>query len=246
MAKALIFLKATDDNQTLLAQSVHALAQSIYQQATPAEQGAMSIRVMQSLIEDPLSNRLRPDHVCDVSIEIKTQPGVPLSKALEPWQQINDQCQSLMAAQASLALVMREQRWKPSAPQPICYHYLMLRRPDFSPADYADYYLNYHRRFGLITPGIEGYSQNMVDLSSSKKLCEQLNLTFQEVTSISEMHMRDIDTFMSSPAMAEIGPEAGMDESRFVDRDRSRMFCSEIIFSLGDQQTVTDSVFASE
>ena len=235
MAKALLFLKAADGSAPALLNAVQSFAETAY---ASIQHCGSTLRVMASLEEDPLCNRPRPNHLADVTIEIKTQPGQPL--ALADWDNLAGQLGECLDAGQSLALVMHEYCWRPSAPQPICYHYLMVRRADFSPADYSDYYLHYRKRFGMITPGIEAYSQNIIDQPSSKKLCETSGLGFYEVTSISEMYMRDIDTFLSSPAMAEIGPEAGEDEARFVDRAASVMFCSSIVLSLGDQSTIKE------
>jgi hypothetical protein len=235
-----LFLKAANGSAPVLLTAVRSLAETAY---AAIQDCGSTLQVMASLEEDPLCNRPRPNHFADVTIEIKTQPGQPLAPALADWDNLAGQLGECLDAEQSLALVMHEHCWRLSAPQPIYYHYLMVRRADFSPADYSDYYLHYHKRFGMITPGIEAYSQNMIDQPSSKKLCQKSGLGFYEVTSISEMQMRDIDTFLSSPAMAEIGPEAGEDEARFVDRAASVMFCSSIVLSLGDQSTIGDSCF---
>jgi hypothetical protein len=240
MAKALLFLKAANGSAPVLLTAVRSLAETAY---AAIQDCGSTLQVMASLEEDPLCNRPRPNHFADVTIEIKTQPGQPLAPALADWDNLAGQLGECLDAEQSLALVMHEHCWRLSAPQPIYYHYLMVRRADFSPADYSDYYLHYHKRFGMITPGIEAYSQNMIDQPSSKKLCQKSGLGFYEVTSISEMQMRDIDTFLSSPAMAEIGPDAGEDEAQFVDRAASVMFCSSIVLSLGDQSTIGDSCF---
>ena len=240
MAKALLFLKASDGNATALLSAVQSFAETAFA-ANP--HGGSTLQVMASLEDDPLCNRPRPDHLADVTVEVKTQSGQPLAPALVVWDGLADQLDECVDAGQSLALVMDEHRWRPSPPQPIYYHYLMVRRADFSPADYSDYYLHYHKRFGMITPGIEGYSQNIIDQPSSKNLCRKAGLGFYEVTSISEMQMRDIDTFLRSPAMAEIGPEAGEDETRFVDRAASVMFCSSVVLSLGDQSAINESCF---
>jgi hypothetical protein len=241
MAKALLFLKASHGNASVLLSAVQSLAEAAY---AAVQHCRSTLQVMASLDEDPLCNRPRPDHLADVTVEIKTQPGQPLAPALAVWDNLASQLVDCLDAGQSLALVMREQCWLPSTPQPIYYHYLMVRRADFSPADYSDYYLHYHKRFGLITPAIEGYSQNMIDQPSSKNLCQKSGLGFYEVSSISEMRMRDMDTFISSPAMVEIGPGAREDESRFVDRAASVMFCSSVVLSLGNQSTIDDSCFS--
>jgi hypothetical protein len=237
MAKALLFLKASEGHASGLVSAVQSLAETAY---SATQHYVSTLQVMVSLEQDPLCNRPRPNHLADVTVEIKTQSGQPLAPVLAVWDNLTGQLGECLDAEQSLALVMCEHCWRPSAPQPIYYHYLMVRRSDFSLADYSDYYLAQHKRFGMITPGIESYCQNMIDQPASKKLSEQSRLGFYEVTSISEMQMRDIDTFISSPAMAEIGPEAGEDEERFVDRAASVMFCSSIVLSLGDQSTIKE------
>lgn len=243
MAKALLFLKAADNEASSLLGKVQSMAEKAY---TAIEDCASTLQVMGSLEDDLLLNRSHPDHVADVTVQIKTRPGQPLAPALVVWEGLADQLGDCLKLERSMALVMREQRWMPLSPSsnPIYYHYLMVRREDFSPADFEDYYIHCHHRFGLITPAVDGYSQNMIDQASSSVLSRQLGLGgFYEVSGISELHIPDMNAFIGSAALQKIGPAAEEDEARFADRDASISYCSSVTLSLGDQSTIHHSVF---
>lgn len=238
MAKSLLFLRVTEGRCGEVLESLAAVAPEIFSRYPDRH---ATIRVMATLIEDPLANRKAPDHAADITIELKTSPGLPLSDLATAWSKVLDN--KFIDRSNSLALLMHERQFRPSPPQPICYHYLMIRQDGFKPADYHDYYVNYHSHFGMITPGIEGYSQNYIDQNGSRELALALGLGYREVSSISEMHIANMEEFMSSPAMAEIGPDAAADEARFVNQGASIMFSSSVELSLGDPLAVLQSAF---
>ena len=224
MAKILLFLRAAADAETELLNSLCDAAGNM--QSHPG----LALRIMHRLEDDPLANRKPPHHPADVIVEIKAEPGQPLKFTHAALAALLHDAR--VDRKQSLALTMHERLFRPSRHQAICYHYLMLRRPDFSTADYCDYYVNHHSHFGMITPGIEGYSQNYIDQEGSQQLAAALGVSYREVTSISEMQIASMEKFLASPAMAEIGPEASEDEQRFVDRDQSVMFSSRVVLAM--------------
>jgi hypothetical protein len=240
MAKSLLLLQAGRDGAEALLAESDALCRQLHAQAPSA---ACTVRLLRPLADDPLYNGADGAHPAAVVVEIRTRPGLPLSAALDPLPRLLRAC-SALAPETSLALAMSERVFRPCAPQPLVYHYLMRRREDFSGADYIDYYGHYHSHFGMITPGIEGYRQNLVDPEHSRRLAGETGLGWREVTSVSEMELSTMDHFLNSAAIAEVGPQAALDESRFVDRAASVMFTSRVLLSLGNMATVGDSYFA--
>lgn len=176
-----------------------------------------------------------------IIVELVTAPGRPLAQLCASVQQL---LRDAPVAASSQVYVMQERTYIDCPPQPLCYHYLMVRNPDFSVADYNDYYSNFHCRFGFHTPAIAGYSQNYIDQEASEGYAQSLGLDARQVTSISEMKLPSLETFLASPAMAELGPPAAADEERFVDRANSVSFCSEVVLRLGDFAAVREALFA--
>lgn len=241
MAKALLLLRSVEGKEGALKDWLVTFSEQIHREHGEGS----SIRLMAAVKEDLLCNRPRPDHPTDVTVEIKSRPGLPLETVLQSWSGLADRLTDVLDAKRSLALVVHEREFRPAPEQPICYHYLMVRREGFSPADYWDYYTQYHAHFGMITTGIEGYAQNLVDQEASIKLAQDTGVGYREVTSISEMHIADMETFLGAPDMADIAPRAAEDEARFIDREASVMYSAEVVLSLGDQSSIKNSRFAS-
>ena len=87
---------------------------------------------------------------------------------------------------ASVALDGVDFNFVECPPAPIRYQYLMRRRQDYSHADYLERYGDIHSKFGIATPGIEGYTQFHVDLDASATLADELGLGIADVDSVSE------------------------------------------------------------
>lgn len=233
MAKLLLLLES--DDAPVLEASLIARAEALF----GAEQH-VTLQIMRALSDDvfyaPDSAYARPRLV----VELVTSPGRPL-------QQLHDKLARLLrdspVAASSQVFVMHERVYVDCAPQPLHYHYLMVRNPAFSAADYNDYYANFHCRFGLHTPAIEGYSQNYIDPAASAEFALSLGLKTRAVTSISEMKLPSVEAFLASSAMAELGPPAAADEARFVDRASSVSFCSQVVLRQGDFVSVREALF---
>jgi hypothetical protein len=199
-----------------------------------------AVQLMRAVQDDifyrPGSRFARPQIV----LELVVAPGCPLAIFLPELKTL---LAGLHYSESSLALVMQERVYIDCPPQICYYHYLMLKRPEFSTADYMDYYSNFHCRFGFHTPAIEGYSQNDIDAVASAAVAAELGLSCREVTSISELKMPSLEDFLASPAMAELGEPAAEDELRFVDRDSSVSFSSYVVFRSGNSASVREPVF---
>ncbi len=64
------------------------------------------------------------------------------------------------------------------------------------------------------------------------------------VTSISEMNTTSLEAFFASPAMMELAEPTTIDELRFVNREESVMYTSDVFFQLGDLDNIQQAVFA--
>lgn len=111
---------------------------------------------------------------------------------------------------------------------PVRYQYLMRRRASFSHEDYLRYYRDEHSRFGLKTPGIEGYVQFYVDPSASRYLAGIAGCGVWAVDSVSELYMESIETFIAGVSTSKVGRDAAEDEKSFVDRKHSHHFVSNV------------------
>ncbi len=240
MAKALLFLKAGVATAELEAE-LRASFKENFSVLDPPLLNNVTVRLMRSPEFDPLYNTESPHVHPDLVIEVLTAPGLVFSAVEEAL--VNSLDVAGIDCEQSLALLMHQRVYLPHAPQPVNFHYLMLRREDLSPADYCDYYSHYHCRFGIHCPGIEGYSQNYIDQTGSQQLCRTLAMAYREVTSISEMNTPSLEVFFGSPAMMELAEPTTMDEQRFVNREQSVMFTSEVFFELGDMATIHQAIY---
>ena len=235
MAKALLMLTATEGNRAALQQ---ALADSL--EAVFAERDQLTVQLMKApdtdFFYDPQSPYARPELV----VEVITAPGKPLSTL---HQELVAVMAGLPIKAESQAFVMLERKYIVCQPQQYYYHYLMLKRPEFSAADYRDYYSNFHANMGRHTVGIAGYSQNDIDPPASAELANLLGLSTRDVTSISELKMPDPEAFISNPETMAVAEPAAIDEERFLDRANSVSFTSQVILRLGDFERIQEPVF---
>lgn len=185
---------------------------------------------------DPSAGHARPD----VVVELKVAAGRPLADFQGALTAL---LEDTPYERDSLALAMHERELIPCEPQRFIYHYLMLRKPGFSRADYLDYYARFHSRMGAHTPAIAGYAQNDVDPDASAAIADRLGLACREVTSISELRIPDVEAFMAHPELARVGGPAAEDEARFVDRAASVSFCCERVLCEGEAQAARGPAF---
>jgi hypothetical protein len=111
---------------------------------------------------------------------------------------------------------------------PVRYQYLMRRRASFNHEDYVRYYRDEHSRFGLKTPGIEGYVQFYVDPAASRYVAGIAGCGVWAVDSVSELYMESIETFIAGVSTSNVGGDAAEDEKTFVDRKHSHHFVSNV------------------
>lgn len=111
---------------------------------------------------------------------------------------------------------------------PVRYQYLMRRDALHTHAAYLEYYRQVHSRFGIETPGIEGYVQFHVDPVSSREAARAGGFGVWAVDSVSQLYLESVETFISAVSRSKVGPEAAADERTFVDRSHSFDFISRV------------------
>jgi hypothetical protein len=203
--------------------SVRGVADSLRGRAGDA---GLRVNTMLRLAEDPIG---RAKSFAG-AIEVRGEDARPdafesllegLGDRLEPFAH-PDLCTSLLGE--DVVFIATE-------PTPIRYQYLMRRNADFDHAGYLERYREIHSRFGLETPGIDGYTQFHVDASTSRRLAAISGLGIWGVDSVSELHLRSVEHFIGEITKSDIGARAAADEEIFVDRARSADFCSTVEWS---------------
>jgi len=233
MAKSLLLLD-TDKPRAL---------QALLEERLPAVfagEAQFTAQLMSAVSDDPFYDPRSPYARPQFLLDLVSAPGRPLAQL---YPALAELLPDAPLKSSSSALVMHERVFVACDPQPYYYHYLMRRRPEFTAADYLEYYSRFHSRMGMHTPAIAGYSQNDIDPAASAALAERLGLHWREVTSISELKLPSVDGFIGHPDVMQVAGPAAADEENFVDRFNSVSFCSQVIVRCGDFETIAEPVF---
>lgn len=233
MAKAIVLLD-TDEPQSLRAMLEERLS------AVCADEPHFTAQLMGAVADDPFYDPQSPWARPQFLLELVSAPGKPVAQS---YPALVELLRDAPLKASSSALVMHERVFVACDPQPWYYHYLMRKRPEFTAADYLEYYSRFHSRMGLHTPAIAGYSQNDVDSSASAVLAERLGLHWREVTSISELKLPSVEEFIGHPDVVQVAGPAAADEENFVDRPNSVSFCSQVLVRCGDFDIIDEPVF---
>ncbi len=116
----------------------------------------------------------------------------------------------------------------PAERSPVRYQYLMRRNASFTHAAYLERYRTIHSRFGLVTPGHQGYVQLHVDPDASRRTAVRAGLGVWGCDSVSELHLESQEKFLRALAKSGFGKEPIEDEEVFVDRASSFDLCSTV------------------
>jgi hypothetical protein len=143
---------------------------------------------------------------------------------------VSETLADVIHADLSAVLVGTDNVVIPSDPTPVRYQYCMRRKAGSTHGEYIDYYATHHKRFGFVTPGIDGYVQFHVDLDLSRAAAAAAGLGTWAVDSVSELHMQSLEGFLAALAEQNPGDEALVDEERFVDRRNSVSFTSAVLW----------------
>lgn len=225
MAKQLFYLHALTGRAPQLMDTALAIVASSFFERYPLHAAVMTPR-----LNDPLAIPARSPFLVglDVVLEVVAPGGVSLESCERGLSALLSPLIALVDRESSRVASGYHRCFQESGRKPLRYHYLMVRRQDFSQADYLDYYVHSHSRFGVATP-LADYYQNYIDARAGARLAEVLGLNPLVADSISELRFLRLEDYLSSDVIAEIGPAASVDEERFVDRAASQSFTMEVV-----------------
>jgi hypothetical protein len=176
--------------------------------------------------EDLMANRSDTIRPPALSLEISAPPGTRLATLLPSVRDFIAPLRDDIDPRQSTVLYGVENVVVPGGPDNLCYRYLMRRRDDMCYAEYIDYYVNIHAKFGLETPEISGYRQLHVDHDASRLASESSGVAWIPYDSVTELHMASLERFIQAVATSEVAPKAAEDETHFVRGASSQMFTS--------------------
>lgn len=181
--------------------------------------------VLTQLDDDPfpLAHPLaRPyDAVLELQAPAGSDPVVVTDRLAATLAGIADALRPVAHRDLSGVLVGAPQEIVPTDLTPVRYQYFMRRRAGTTHAAYIDHYFHHHAQFGVVTPGIEGYTQFHVDPAATTVVANRLGLGAVGCDSVSELHLESVATFTTAIAESGFGMEAVVDEETFVDRANS-------------------------
>ena len=225
MAKTILYLHAGNGQSAGLIDSAGKLASHPF-----FEKHQLQLAVMTPRSSDLLAVPSDSEFLArlDIVLEIVFPVGqalralqTELHEALAPVLELTDRSHS--------HVVLGYQRtFQESGPKPVRYHYLMYRRRDYSRADYLDYYVHSHYQFGLVTP-LADYYQNYLDQEGGRELAELFGVSAMAADNISELRFNNVEDYIFSDVIREIGPAAGADEELFVDRRICQSFSMDVL-----------------
>jgi hypothetical protein len=218
--KALIHLVPRAGSEAQWNESVCELVDELREHA---DTGAARVNGMLRLEDDPFGSATPYRAAIEL---IASGAGVaPFESQLAG---LGERVESFAHPDLCTALVGEEVVFVRSERTPIRYQYLMRRNTRFDHAAYLKRYREIHSRFGLETPGIEGYTQFHVDPAGSRQLAAIAGVGVWAVDSVSELHLGSLEHFLDEVAKSAIASSAAADEEVFVDRPRSADFCCKV------------------
>lgn len=224
MHKTLLHFIARNDAKPLLLEKLI---------ATADELGSLDNKTRSTVLEAHSSDPMRGTGLMqrlpaayDASLEVLSANDADLADSLKEVLTGNDLARH-SHVDLCAALVGKNKAFVACDPMPIRYQYCMRRRADYTDEDYLAYYEQHHVKFGLQMPGIEGYSQFHIDPVASEALANALGYGVHGVSSVSELHIADLNVFFDAVAKGSDAGNAGEDEDKFVDRARSIMWLSD-------------------
>lgn len=164
----------------------------------------------------------------DLVLELVAPHGQPIQPLLDDIKTAMTPLLTLVDSAQSYVLGAYHRTFQDSGAKPIRYHYLMYRRDDYSRSDYLDYYTHHHYQFGVKTP-LADYYQNYINPDTTQALASLFGLKPIEADNISELRFDDLEKYLFSDVIREVGPEASLDEEKFVNRAISRSFSMGVL-----------------
>lgn len=215
MAKIVLYLKNTADDKILEASRIEGMLE---------KQREVAWAFLMPMPNDPMATiGHKLYHNIDFAVVISVSKGQTLLPKMTGLAALFRELLKNSDAQCSHVYVAYHHCFKGGSVKPLHYHYLMVKRDDFSRTDYLDYYVNRHATFGLETPHID-YYQTYIDEQASNSFASEFGIQAVQAINVSEMHIEDLPQFLNSGVFEDLGPKAIEDEMRFVDRENSVMF----------------------
>jgi hypothetical protein len=210
MSKIIFYLHATVGQSSALADAAIALASH-----SMFGKYALHLAVMTPCTSDLLAIPAGSHFLAklDLIVEVTFPAGQPINTV--------DRSESCL-------LLGYQRTFQESGKKPLRYHYLMFRGEDYSRADYLDYYIHSHYRFGVATP-LADYYQNYLDQEGGRELAALFGVNAHDADNISELRFERLEDYVFSDVIREIAPEAATDEQLFVNRDRCQSFSMDVI-----------------
>jgi hypothetical protein len=191
------------------------------------EHGATSVCAMRQIPDDPFGSAVARMRPFEASIDARFDTIEAAGAALEG---LSERIAPVAHVDLSGAFGGEDHVVIECDPTPVRYQYLMRRKLHTTHDAYLDHYIENHAKFGLRTPGIEGYVQFHIDADTSRALATVAGVGLWAADSVSELHVASVDTMLAGFASAPtLGDEAGADEETFVDRANSVMFTSDVV-----------------
>jgi EthD domain len=192
------------------------------------DRGAQSVCAMQQVDNDPFALAVPGMRSFQASIDARFADA---SDAIEAISGLEERLGSLLHLDLSGAFGGEDHVVIDGPPTPVRYQYLMRRKYGTTREAYFEHYVNNHAKFGLRTPGIEGYVQFHIDPVLSRALANAAGVGLWAADSVSELHASSLETMLAGFASdATLAEDAGADEERFVDRTNSVMFTSDVVY----------------
>lgn len=225
MAKIVLYLHADNGKYDALIHAARKLASDQY-----LENYKPQISVMTPRTSDPLAVPADSHFLAhlDVVLEIVFPFGEPLKRIQADIHEALSPVLGLVDRNQSHIVLGYHRAFQESGPKPVRYHYLMYRSADYSRADYLDYYVHSHYQFGLATP-LADYYQNYLDLEGGRELATLFGVNSIDADNISELRFDSVEDYLFSDVIREVGPAAGADEERFVDRKICQSFSMDVL-----------------
>ncbi len=164
----------------------------------------------------------------DLVMELVAPHGHPIQPLLGDIKEALAPLLALADSAQSYVLSAYHRTFQESGAKPIRYHYLMYRRDDYSRSDYLDYYTHHHYQFGVTTP-LADYYQNYINPDTTQALASLFGLQAIEADNISELRFDDLEKYLFSDVIREVGPAATEDEEKFVNRPISWSFSMDVL-----------------
>lgn len=225
MSKIVFYLHAhLDQSQVLLKAAMGLASDGLF------ERHGLHMAVMRPRSGDLLAVPADSDFLAKLDLVVEIV--FPLGQPVKPLQLELREATSLMLGMAdkdqSFLVFGHQRTFQESGKKFLRYHYLMFRGADYSRADYLDYYVHSHYRFGIATP-LADYYQNYLDQEGGRELAALFCVNAIDADNISELRFERLEDYLSSDVIRKIAPQAAADEELFVNRNRCQSFSMDVL-----------------